>query len=111
MMKAKRKLSSFPKYEEKLHEALRDGEEAKFYLQAAMSDYQQEGDMSCLLLAIRDVVKARGGMTALSEKTKLSRESLYKALSNTGNPQFSTLWIILSALGFHFVIEPLDKAA
>ena len=111
MTNKKKKIESLPKYEAWLYESLQKQGEAKLYLQAALEDYQIEGDIGCLLLAIRDVAKAQGGIKMLAQKTSLSRESLYKALSNTGNPQFATIWVILQALGFHFIIEPLDKAA
>ena len=107
MSKNKKKINNFPKYEGLLHDSLKDKEDAKLYLQCAFDDYERDADVGCLLLAIRDVVKAQDGMTELSQKTNLSRESLYKALSSTGNPQFSTVWAILNALGFHFVIESL----
>jgi len=113
-MKAKkihRNLNAFPKYEDALQRDLKNKTQASLYLQAALSDYAKEDDMGCLLLAIRDVVKAQGGMAILAKKTKLGRESLYKALSDSGNPQFSTLWAILHAIGFHFSIELIDKAA
>ncbi|MGL5805750.1 MAG: DNA-binding protein, partial [Xenococcaceae cyanobacterium] len=41
-------------------------------------------------------------------ETDLGRESLYKALSETGNPQFTTVLKILSALGLKIAIEPLS---
>ena len=107
----KKKIEDYPKYEDRLHEILKDEEEAQLYLQAALDDYQIEDDLGCFLLAIRDVVTVRGGMGELAKKINLSRESLYKALSDTGNPQFSTIRLVLNALGFQFVIIPLDKAA
>lgn len=107
----KRKLSELPRYDDCLMTALQNQKEAEGYLQSALALYQEEGEIGCLLLAIRDVVKAQGGMTTLAQKTNLSRESLYKALSDSGNPQFSTVWTVLHSLGFHLVIESLNKAA
>ncbi|PLX69014.1 MAG: putative addiction module antidote protein [Denitrovibrio sp.] len=70
------------------------------YLDIAVEDYVENGDEAELLLAIRQVVQAGIGFAKLSEETGLSRESLYKTLSGTGNPKLKTLKEILSALGY-----------
>jgi probable addiction module antidote protein len=47
--------------------------------------------------ALGTVARAKG-MTEVSRKTGLSRESLYKALSKEGNPEFATILKVMSAL-------------
>lgn len=79
---------------------LKDPEFAMGYLQACL-EYET---LDAFLIALRDVVKANGGMTNLAEATSLGRESLYKTLSAQGNPEFRTLNAILSALGLRFSI-------
>lgn len=64
------------------------------YLEAAFED----GDPQLISAAIGDVARARG-MTELSRETGLSRESLYRALSPDGHPEFSTVIKVLSAFG------------
>jgi probable addiction module antidote protein len=64
------------------------------YLEAAFED----GDPQLIAAAIGDVARARG-MKALSEETGLSRESLYRALSEDGNPGLSTVIKVLRAFG------------
>jgi probable addiction module antidote protein len=64
------------------------------YLDAAFED----GDPQLIAAAIGDVARARG-MKALSEETGLSRESLYRALSEDGNPGLSTVIKVLRAFG------------
>ncbi len=64
------------------------------YLEAAFED----GDPQLIAAAIGDVARARG-MTALAEETGLSRESLYRALSEDGNPGLSTVIKVLRAFG------------
>lgn len=65
-----------------------------------LSDAMRENDMEGLLLAVRDVISARGGMTKFSRELKsLHRVSLYKALTKGGNPLFSTMIEILDELG------------
>ena len=48
-------------------------------------------------------------MSKIAEETDLGRESLYKTLSESGNPQFSTVQKIVSALGFKISIEPNES--
>ena len=87
---------------------LQSPEEAAEYLNAAIED----GHPAVLLKALRNVADSTGGMTHLSRETGLTRESLYKALSEDGNPRFSSLDAILRALGLQLHIQPLspDKA-
>lgn len=75
-------------------EHLNSSEEIAAYLDAALED----GDPKLIAAAIGDVARARG-MTALSRDTGLSRESLYRALSCDGNPEFSTVLKVLNAFG------------
>ena len=56
------------------------------------------------LLALRNVTEAQGGVWSLAEKTKLNRESLYRMLSERGNPEFQSLDALLHALGFRLAV-------
>ena len=49
------------------------------------------------LLALRNVAEAQGGVARLAEKAKLNRESLYKILSERGNPELKSLDALLHA--------------
>ena len=86
-------------------EELHNPEDAKIYLSVALEDYQKNGDIEAFLLAVRDVAEAQGGMSKLAERVSLTREGLYKALSESGNPQLNTMGKILHGLGFKFSIE------
>jgi probable addiction module antidote protein len=88
-------------YQEYLLQALQDPEEAAAYLSAALED----GNDKVFLLALRNVVEASVGMAELAHKTDRNRESLYKTLSNQGNPHLSSIRSILSGLGYRFTIE------
>jgi probable addiction module antidote protein len=81
-------------FNEVLEHELRDPEYAEHYLRYAMEDGTET-----FLLALRDVAKANGGMSRLAEATELGRESMYKSLSEDGNPKIKTVQAILSALG------------
>lgn len=69
--------------------------EAAAYLNAVAEDRE----IKELLKALRNVVKAQGGVGELAKKTKLSRTTLYKTLSSTGNPEVATLDAILAVYG------------
>jgi len=81
---------------------LKDHKEAAAYLNAAI----EEGDRAVFLLALRNVVEAHGGMAAIAEKAKLSRESLYRMLSRRGNPEIKSLLSLLHAMGLRLSISP-----
>ena len=59
----------------------------------------EEQDPKLLMLALRNVADATGGISALAEQTGLNRESLYKTLSPEGNPELATLLKIVRVLG------------
>lgn len=95
-------------YKEDLNDSLNNLNEAVAYLNAALED----GDPEVFLLALRDVAEARGGgMTRLSEKTKLNRENLYKILSERGNPELVSLEAVLDALGLRLAVQPKSDSA
>jgi probable addiction module antidote protein len=48
-------------------------------------------------------------MTGLAERTGLTRQSLYKALGEGGNPEFSTIAKVAEALGFKIRLVPASK--
>lgn len=59
----------------------------------------EEGDSDLILEAIGNVAKARG-MSEIANKTGLSRQNLYKALSPGASPKFDTIQNVVSALGY-----------
>jgi len=46
-------------------------------------------------------------MTQVAREAGLGRESLYKALSPSGNPEFASVLKVLSALGLRFQVAPV----
>jgi probable addiction module antidote protein len=62
-----------------------------------MDDAMETGDAAYIAQALGTVARAKG-MTEVARKTGLSRESLYKALSKDGNPEFATILKVMSAL-------------
>lgn len=87
-------------YQDYLIKSLQDNEEAIGYLNAAL----EGGDINVFLLALQNVIKAKGGVSLLAEKTQRSRTSLYKTLSENGNPHLRNTNEILSAIGMHLAV-------
>lgn len=87
-------------YQPDLIERLRDPQESQEYLNAAL----EENDSELFLLALRNVAEAQGGVAQLAEKAKLNRESLYRMLSERGNPELRSLEALLHALGFRLAV-------
>ena len=71
------------------------------YITAALDDPNPD----VFLTAVRDVARARG-MAQLAKDAGLGRESLYKALSPAGNPEFATIMKVVSALGLKLHATP-----
>lgn len=71
------------------------------YLQAAF----EEGDPTLVIHALGNIARARG-MSQIARDTGLRRESLYKALSPDGNPEFATILKVVHALGIELHAEP-----
>ena len=89
-------------YHEELMKILKDPTEASAYLNAAL----EAGDKEAFLLALRNVLDARGGMTRISRQAKINRVSLYKMLSSNGNPAFENVLRLLQTAGIRLQIVP-----
>jgi probable addiction module antidote protein len=71
------------------------------YLEAAL----EEADPALVAAALGDIARAKG-MTQVARDAGLGRESLYKALSPTGNPEFATILRVVAALGLQLHAAP-----
>ncbi len=65
---------------------------------AYMQEALESGDQEIILTAIADIAKAQG-MTEIAKKSGLSRQNLYRALSPSADPKFSTVQKVVEALG------------
>jgi len=100
------RVAQFRDSNEVFMEELRNSkEDQELYLQVALEEYEEDGNLEFFLMALRNIAEARGGMTDLSKKTKMSRQTLYKALSAKGNPGLATIDNILKSLGFKLTIQ------
>ena len=91
------------KYQEWLIENLKDHDEAVAYLNAALEESLKgdEESQQVFLMALRNVAEAQGGVGNLAKKARVGRESLYKTLSEKGNPKWQTLVSLISSLGLN----------
>jgi putative addiction module killer protein/probable addiction module antidote protein len=72
------------------------------YLRAALEDADEP---SVLLIALRRIAEARGGLAKVAKAAGIERESLYRALSERGNPRLSTLVAVTKAVGLRLTVE------
>jgi probable addiction module antidote protein len=93
-----RKASELPEFD--AAEFLDSAEAIAAYLE----DVFQDDDPSAISKALGTVARAKG-MAEIARKTGLSRESLYKALSAEGNPEFATVLKVLRALDLKLVTK------
>jgi probable addiction module antidote protein len=94
------------RHDDFMRQRLTDARFAAGYLQSALDD----GDLRVLLLALRRIAEARGGMAKLAQATGLTREALYRTLSAAGNPRLTSLAAILGATGLRLTIVPAEPA-
>jgi probable addiction module antidote protein len=89
------------KLEDYLDDRLQDPEEAIEYLSAAF----ETNDADAILIAVGDVVRARGGMKAVADKAKLNRQNLYKMLNQGGGATLRNFMSVIDAIGLRLAPE------
>ncbi|AOB32266.1 hypothetical protein AKI39_18390 [Bordetella sp. H567] len=81
---------------------LRTEEEMAAYFDAAL---EEAGDDPRFVAHALGVIARARGMSQLARETGVKRESLYRALSGEGNPEFATIWKVVRALGIRLHAE------
>lgn len=84
---------------------LATSEDIAAYLEAAL----QECDPQLVAAALGDIARAKG-MSKVARDAGLGRESLYKSLSSSGNPELATVLKVISALGLELHVTAVDDA-
>jgi len=74
------------------------------YLRAAMEDADEP---QVLLVALRRIAEANGGVARVAKAAGIQRESLYRALSAKGNPRWSTLLAVTRVVGLKLTVEAM----
>jgi probable addiction module antidote protein len=67
----------------------------------------EEGDQADLLVALRQMAQAFGGVPMVAEKAHLNATQLYRTLSAQGNPELRSLTALLKAMGMRLAVEPI----
>jgi len=75
------------------------------YLNSILEDGNQEE----LMLALRRMAKAFGGVQKLAADAELNANTLYRTLSSQGNPELKSLRAVLRAMGMQIIVRPLRK--
>jgi len=81
---------------------LQDAEVAAEYINQAL----ESDDPKVILMAMRNIAEAqKDGITGLSNRSHLGRESLYKMLSQDGNPKLTSFTLLMKGLGLKLKVE------
>lgn len=78
---------------------------AAAYLEAAID----EGNQAAIMLALRQVAQAQGGIAEVVRKAKLTREATHKTLSKSSKPELRSLTAVLEATGLRLSVKPIEK--
>jgi DNA-binding phage protein len=95
-----KKMVNYRTFNEALIEDLKNSDEAKAFLENIIAEYEEDSDAEALMLALRMVAEAQGGISKLAARAKLNRQTLYKV---------DTTLSIMKGLGFRFSIQDLPK--
>ncbi|NUU04154.1 DNA-binding protein [Herbaspirillum robiniae] len=76
---------------------------------AVINDILEDGDQSELLIVLRQLAQAFGGVQAVAERADLNPTQLYRTLSSRGNPGLNSLTAILKAMGLGLQVKPLSQ--
>jgi len=91
-------------HDEAMAETFRDD---PAYAVQLLNSILEDGDQSELLITLRQMAKAFGGVQTVAETAHLSTTQLYRTLSPDGNPVLSSLSAILKAMGMRLAVQSL----
>jgi probable addiction module antidote protein len=104
-------MKTYRTYRELAAETLRNNpEEALLYIETSLEEFEKDNNTGALLSALRTVAEAQGGIPELARRIGMEKMTLYKALSEEGNPKLSTIGSILHGLGYRMKLEPISKS-
>ena len=85
----------------------RDPRFAAEYLNAVLADSDQEE----LMVALRHMAAAFGGVPGLAARARLNATTLYRTLSPKGNPELKSMTALLQAMGMRLAVQPIPEDA
>ena len=94
-------------HDEAMAELLR---EDPAYALELLNGILEDGEQGELLIALRQMTKAFGGVQSVAEKANLNSTQLYRTLSEAGNPELRSLSAILKAMGLRLAVERVRAA-
>ena len=77
---------------------------------ATLNAILADGDQGELLVTLRQMAKAVGGVPAVAKASALNATQLYRTLSKRGNPELRSLTAWLRTMGFRLAVEPLERS-
>lgn len=77
---------------------------------ATLNAILADGDQGELLVTLRQMAKAVGGVSAVAKASELNATQLYRTLSKRGNPELRSLTALLRTMGFRLAVEPLERS-
>lgn len=80
------------------------------YAVELLNSILEDGDQGELLIVLRQLAKAFGGVQKVAETAQLNPTQLYRTLSSQGNPELSSLVAILKAMGLRLAVERVRAA-
>jgi probable addiction module antidote protein len=80
------------------------------YALELLNSILEDGEQGELLIALRQMTKAFGGVQSVAEKANLNPTQLYRTLSEEGNPALNSLAAILKAMGLRLAVERVKAA-
>jgi probable addiction module antidote protein len=73
---------------------------------AYLNSILEDGNQSDLMIALRQMAKAFGGIPAIAEQAHLNATQLYRTFSAQGNPQLRSLSAVLKVMGLRLAVQP-----
>jgi probable addiction module antidote protein len=67
----------------------------------------EDGDQADMLIALRQLANASGGIAAVAERAHLNATQLYRTLSPDGNPELRSLLALLKVMGMRLAVQPI----
>ena len=80
------------------------------YALELLNSILENGDQAELLIVLRQMTRAFGGVQSVAEKANLNPTQLYRTLSEEGNPALSSFTAILRAMGLRLAVERIHAA-
>ncbi|MCW5222406.1 addiction module antidote protein [Verminephrobacter aporrectodeae subsp. tuberculatae] len=77
------------------------------YAVELLNSILEDGDQAELLIALRQMAKAFGGVMKVAEKAQLNGTHIYRTLSAQGNPEIRSLSAILKVMGLRLAVQPI----